>query len=97
MYVSLRTPPLNSGFSRSFLALHSRALVKTRSRAHSSRWYEFTRSSLIMGKFPERRSRNIIEVQTGLISVHEQNQSREQEVSRTPRPGVPAEWLLGRD
>lgn len=89
MYVGLGTPPLNSGFSRSFLALHSRALVKTRSRAHSSRWYEFTRSSLIIGKFPERRSRNVIEVQTGLVSV--QNQSREQEVSRAPRPGVPAE------
>ena len=34
--------------------MHSKALVNTRSRAHSSRWYEFTRSSLIIGKFPGR-------------------------------------------
>ncbi|TNN42345.1 hypothetical protein EYF80_047486 [Liparis tanakae] len=40
--VAAREAPLKSALSRSLLALHSRALEKTRSRAHSSRWYEFT-------------------------------------------------------
>lgn len=45
-------PPLNEELMSSFLLEQSRALPNTRSRQHSNRWYEFTRSSPIMQKLP---------------------------------------------
>lgn len=44
--------PSKVGFSKSRRFFVYKAFEKNRSKQHNSKWYEFTRSSLIAGKLP---------------------------------------------